>query len=108
MSSARKDLPAVGDTLVLNCNEEEAGYVALQYISGSAGTVVLEGILSDAAADNVDANWLPITMAKNDDTAITSLAAAGIGRAINVYSKVRARKTVGVASCIVVLSIQSF
>lgn len=107
MGVARKDLPAVGDKLTLDANQDEAGYVALQYLNGSAGTVVLEGLLSTAPADDIDANWVTIKMTLHDDTTASSLAAVGIGRAVNVYSKVRARKTVGVVSCVVVLSVQT-
>jgi len=105
MAYARKDLTALNSTLEVDSPEEKNGTVSLQYVSGGAGTVVVEGILSEAAADNVDANWHILTLTKTDNTAVASLAAAGIGYAENYYARVRARKSVGAASCIVVLGV---
>lgn len=102
---ARKDLTTLNSTLEIDDAEERNGIASLQYISGAAGTVVLEGILSEAAADNVDANWVTLTLTKPDASTVTSLAAAGIGYTENYYARVRARKSVGTASCIVVLGI---
>ncbi len=104
MGFARKDLVAVGDKVVLDTPHERDSRCTLQYISG-AGTVVLEGICSEAAVDDIDANWFPISMTKPDTTVVASLLAAGIGHAENVYAKVRARKTLGGASCIVVIGV---
>lgn len=105
MGYARKDLTALDSTLVLDSPEERNGVVSLQYINGAAGTVVVEGILSEAATDDVAANWQILTLKKTDNTFVTNLAAAGIGFAENYFARVRARKSVGAASCIVVLGV---
>ncbi len=102
---ARKDLTALNSTLVVDSPSEKNGTVSLQYISGAAGTVVVEGLLSEAAADDVTANWHILTLTKTDASAVTSLSAAGIAYAENYYAKVRARKSVGAASCIVILGV---
>lgn len=104
MAYARKDLTAVDSTLVIDSPDERNGTVELQWISG-AGTVVVEGILSEAAADDIAANWQILTLKKPDNTFVTNLAAAGIGYAENIYARVRARKSVGAASCIIVLGV---
>lgn len=101
---ARKDLTALDSTLVADSPQEENGLVSLQWISG-AGTVVVEGILSEAAADDIAANWHILTLKKPDNTVVTALSAVGIGYAENMYARVRARKSVGAASCVVVLGV---
>lgn len=102
---ARKDLTVLNSTLVVDPPNERDTKVSLQYLSGGAGTVELQGILSTAAADDVDANWHTITLTKPDLTTVTSLAAAGIGFAENVYARVRAKKTVGAALVNVVVGV---
>ncbi len=104
MAYSRKDLTALNSTLVLDSPDERNGTVSVQYVSG-AGTIVVEGILSEAAADDVSANWHILTLTKTDNTAVALLTAAGIAFAENYYARVRVRKSVGAASCVVVLGV---
>lgn len=105
MAYARKDLTALASKLEVDSPDERNGVVSLQYISG-AGTVVVEGCLSETAADRADdTNWHILTLTKNDNTAVLNLAAKGVGYAENYFASVRARKSVGAASCVIVLGV---
>jgi hypothetical protein len=105
MAYAKKDLTALNSTVVLDVPGEMNGIVSLQYHDGAAGTVVVEGTLSTDAAP-AEADWESIKLTRADDkTEVDNLAAAGIAYAENFYNKVRARKSVGVASCFVTLGV---
>jgi len=99
---AKKDLAAVGDNIMLEVSDDAYGYLVAQMLAGGAGTVVIEGTMADdpvAAAD-----WIALNVkAAGTDVGAANIAAPGIVYAFNPgYNKVRARKTVGVASCPVI------
>lgn len=98
MRAGPKDLPAVNDALELDIPTDRNGAVCLQYVSG-AGTIVVE-----ATVDN--STWVqlrltdPATKADVDNRTTPGLAWCDVVG----YEKVRARKAVGVASCVVALN----
>lgn len=100
MATAQKDLAAVNDKLVLNDPTEKAGKIIVQMLTGGAGTVVVEGTGSDDPAAP-DTDWVnlkltnPVTKVDADNIAAVGLLWADDPG----YGQVRARKTVGVASC---------
>lgn len=103
MALAQKDLAAVGDTLEMNLPSEEEGQITCEMRAGGAGIVVLEGTL---ASDPVAGDWFVLkVMNATTEIAADNIAAPGIVYAFNPgYNRVRARKTVGVASCPIILS----
>lgn len=103
MALAQKDLAAVADVLELNLPNEEEGSIVMQMRAGGAGTVILEGTL---ASDPAATDWAALKVKNSTtDVAADNIAAVGMVYAYNPgYNKIRARKTVGVASCPIILS----
>lgn len=105
MAYAKKDLTALNSTVELDVPGEINGLVSLQYHDGAAGTIVVEGTLvTDAVVPAND--WEAIKLVRSDDkTEVDNLSAAGIAYGEHFYNKVRARKSVGAASCFVTLGV---
>lgn len=102
---AQKDLAAVGDTIVLEVDDDFAGFITLMMLAGGAGTVVIEATMDDdpiAAGD-----WIALSVINAlTEVAAANIAAPGIVYAKNPgYNRVRARKSVGVASCPCILGV---
>lgn len=105
MASAYKDLTALNSTLQIDEVDESNGSVTLQYITGGAGTVVLEGTLGSGST----AEWvgLKLTNANTKVDADNAIAAGLYYASMYGYRSVRARKSVGVASCPVWVSVNN-
>lgn len=106
MAIVAKDLTALNSVLVIDEIDEENGTVTLQYGAGGAGTVALEGTLG-ATASGGAAEWVNLRIT-NVATKVDSdnATAPGIYYAEMIgYRSVRAKKTVGAASCPVILSV---
>ena len=96
---AQADLAAVNNAITLEVDDDTQGSLTLQMLAGGAGTVVIEGTMEDdpiAAGD-----WVALkVMNPTTEVAADNIAAPGLVYAKNPgYNRVRARKSVGVASC---------
>ncbi len=102
MAIAQKDLLSVNDNLTINNPSEEIGDALVQYVSG-AGTIVLEGTMSDGTAPV----WAAILLTNiTDGTTTAAPTLVGIYRGnASGLEQVRVRKTVGVLSCVVRLGV---
>jgi hypothetical protein len=98
------DLVNVNDALTFNLTGADAGsgVAAFQYISG-AGTVVMEGTLDGT-------NWIALLLTnRNTGATAASATAAGIYSAdFSGLEQVRVRKSVGSASCVIVMTLKVF
>lgn len=103
MALVQKNLPAVNDTIELTLPSQEEGQIGCEMRAGGAGTVVLEATF---ASDPAAGDWFGLkVMNATTEIAADNIAAPGIVYAFNPgYKKVRARKTVGVAACNIILS----
>ncbi len=93
---ATKDLVAVNSVLTMDLPNDVNGALSIQYPVGSAGTIVIE-----ASLDNVNYEIVYVT---NMNTKVDSVVISAQGMyscEFLSYKKIRARKTVGVASCII-------
>ncbi len=102
MAIASKDLTAVNSTLEIDNPNEYTGEVIIQYESG-AGTVVLEGSLSNISTTV----WGGILMTSLlDGSTSAAITAAGLWKAtVGGLERVRVRKSVGAASCVIRLGV---
>lgn len=95
MAYVKKQLNALNAILgPIDIPEDKTACATLQYPSGGTGTLVLEAIVQ-GMDEAVAANWVTLTMKKNDGTDVLLLAALGLGSAdCWAYGKVRARMSV--------------
>lgn len=100
MPIAFKDLAAVNDTLEIDLPNDWAGNATFQYFAAGAGTVVLEGTL-----DRVEYQALKITNLTTKVDADNAIAAGLFFAEYVSFLSVRVRKTVGVLSCPIRLSL---
>lgn len=102
MAIASGDLTALNSVIELKLPTDRTAVAGVQYPTGGAGTIVLEGTLDGIT-------WVDIFMSHPDGSAAASgLAAAGVGYAdVSYFKKIRVRKSVGAAAISPVLSLNS-
>lgn len=100
MAWAQKDLSAVGNTLAITNPHQGFAWAHLSYDSTGVGTVILEGSI-----DGIQFDLLFVTV-RATGVGAASMTTPGLYECdVSGLAVVRARKTVGVASCIVRLSV---
>lgn len=102
MPICKKDLIGVGDTLEIDLPNDWAGSATFQYQSTGVGTVILEGTL-----DKIEYTQLRITNLNTKVDADNAVAAGLYFAEYVSFLSVRARKTVGILSCPICLSVSN-